>query len=56
MGKFKMNLMITGGAGFIGINLVKYWLKYHPSDIVVVYDKLTYADNNHEILNILKKY
>lgn len=36
-------LMVTGGAGFIGSNYVRYVLEQHPGDRVVVYDKLTYA-------------
>lgn len=36
-------LLITGGAGFIGANFVRYWLKHHPDDFVIVLDKLTYA-------------
>lgn len=40
-----MNLLITGGAGFIGSNFVHYWVKHHPSDAIVVLDKLTYAGN-----------
>ena len=39
------NLLITGGAGFIGANFVHYWLKNHPVDKVVVLDALTYAGN-----------
>jgi len=39
------NLLITGGAGFIGCNFVHYWLKQHPTDKVVVLDALTYAGN-----------
>ncbi len=35
-------LLITGGAGFIGSNLVRYALE-HTSDRLVVFDKLTYA-------------
>lgn len=38
-----MNLLVTGGAGFIGSNFVWYWLENHPEDRVVVYDALTYA-------------
>ncbi|OGE32074.1 dTDP-glucose 4,6-dehydratase [Candidatus Daviesbacteria bacterium RIFCSPHIGHO2_01_FULL_44_29] len=38
-----MRLLITGGAGFIGSNFVHYWLTNHPTDEVVVFDKLTYA-------------
>jgi dTDP-glucose 4,6-dehydratase len=38
-------LLITGGAGFIGVNFVHYWLKQHPGDRVVVLDALTYAGN-----------
>jgi len=40
-----MNLMITGGAGFIGANLVLHWLRHHPDDLVVNFDALTYAGN-----------
>ncbi len=38
-------LFVTGGAGFIGSNFVHYWLKNHPEDQVVNFDKLTYAGN-----------
>jgi len=39
------NLLVTGGAGFIGSNYVHYVLAHHPDYYVVVYDKLTYAGN-----------
>jgi len=39
------NLMITGGAGFIGSNFTRYVLDRYPEYHVVVYDKLTYAGN-----------
>lgn len=47
-----MNLLVTGGCGFIGSNFIRYWLKQHPEDSVVVYDKLTYAgrkENLHDL-------
>ena len=40
-----MRLLVTGGAGFIGSNFVRYWLERYPEDRVVVYDLLTYAGN-----------
>jgi len=39
------NLLVTGGAGFIGGNFVHYWNAKHPADHVVVLDALTYAGN-----------
>ena len=39
------NVLIAGGAGFIGSNFVHYMLEKHPDYRVVVYDKLTYAGN-----------
>ncbi len=39
-----MTVLITGGAGFIGANLVHYALE-HTSDSLVVVDKLTYSGN-----------
>lgn len=38
-----INLLITGGAGFIGSNFVRYWLERHPGDKITVLDALTYA-------------
>src|SRR5579875_2648567 len=38
-----MRVLVTGGAGFIGSNFVRYWAETHPDDRVVVYDALTYA-------------
>jgi dTDP-glucose 4,6-dehydratase len=41
-----MNLLVTGGAGFIGANFVRYWAETRDSgDNVVVVDALTYAGN-----------
>ena len=39
------NLLVTGGAGFIGSNFVHYWLRQHPEDRVINLDLLTYAGN-----------
>ncbi|HET9159189.1 MAG TPA: dTDP-glucose 4,6-dehydratase [Caulobacteraceae bacterium] len=39
------DLLVTGGAGFIGTNFVRYWRREHPADQVVVLDALTYAGN-----------
>jgi len=38
-------LLVTGGAGFIGSNFVRYWLKQNPEDLVFNLDALTYAGN-----------
>jgi dTDP-glucose 4,6-dehydratase len=37
-----MKLFITGGAGFIGSNFVRYWMNTHPDDDVIVYDSKAY--------------
>ncbi|MBR6906716.1 MAG: dTDP-glucose 4,6-dehydratase [Selenomonadaceae bacterium] len=40
-----MNIVVTGGAGFIGANFVYYMLKQRPADKIICFDKLTYAGN-----------
>lgn len=40
-----MSILVTGGAGFIGSNFVRYWRDTHPDEAVVVLDALTYAGN-----------
>lgn len=46
------NILVTGGAGFIGSNFVTYLLEHYEQCRVVVYDKLTYAGN----LNNLRQH
>ncbi|MEH7046719.1 GDP-mannose 4,6-dehydratase, partial [Bacillus thuringiensis] len=40
-----MKLLITGGAGFIGSNFIRYILKKYPQYQIVNVDLLTYAGN-----------
>jgi dTDP-glucose 4,6-dehydratase len=47
-----MKLLVTGGAGFIGSSFIRYWLKNHPDDQVVNFDKLTYAGNLESLKDI----
>ena len=41
----KKNIIVTGGAGFIGSNFIFYMLEKHPDYRLVCFDKLTYAGN-----------
>ena len=43
------SVMVTGGAGFIGVNFVYHWVEAHPEDAVVVLDALTYAGNRDSL-------
>ena len=45
-------LMVTGGAGFIGANFIRYWLHRHPNDRVVNYDVLAYAANLDSLADV----
>ena len=47
-----MRLLITGGAGFIGSNFVRYWAVQRPGDQLVVLDALTYAGDRRSIAEL----
>jgi dTDP-glucose 4,6-dehydratase len=46
------NILVTGGAGFIGANFVIYMMQKYPDYNIVVYDKLTYAGNTDNLLDV----
>ena len=49
-----MNIVVTGGAGFIGANFVYYMLKKRPEDTIICLDKLTYAGNMETLAKAMK--
>jgi len=49
-------LMVTGGAGFIGSNFVRYILEAHPDYHVLVYDKLTYAGRLENLQSVVETF
>ena len=46
-------LLITGGAGFIGSNFIRYVYRYHPEIRIIVLEKLTYAGNYKNLAALL---
>ena len=48
-----MNILVTGGAGFIGGNFIHEALKTYPEDTVICVDKLTYAGNMETLAPVL---
>ena len=49
-----MNIIVTGGAGFIGANFVYYELEKHPEDRIICLDALTYAGNLETLEEAMK--
>jgi len=45
-------ILVTGGAGFIGSNFIHYMFKKHPNYEIVNLDKLTYAGDLHNLVDI----
>ncbi len=50
------HLLVTGGAGFIGSNFVRYTLETYPDYRVVVLDKLTYAGNLDNLKDVAERF
>ena len=49
-----MRLLVTGGAGFIGSNFIRWWLREHPTDTVVNVDLLTYAGDRDSLTDVAR--
>ncbi len=46
------SILVTGAAGFIGSNFVRWWLERHPDDHLVALDKLTYAGDPRNLAGL----
>jgi dTDP-glucose 4,6-dehydratase len=51
-----MNLLVTGGAGFIGSNFVHYTLRHRPECRITVLDALTYAGNRASLDSVAGRF
>jgi len=47
-----MKVLVTGGAGFIGSNFIRFFLSQHPDYNVINLDKLTYAGNLENLCDL----
>lgn len=55
MEKFSRNILITGGAGFIGSHVVRLFVNKYPDYRIINLDKLTYAGNLANLSDIAGK-
>lgn len=49
-----MNILVTGGAGFIGSHFVRYLLERYPDYRIINVDKLTYAGNRGNLRDVIR--
>lgn len=52
MSREPRQLLVTGGAGFIGSNFVHYWYSQYPNDRIIVLDALTYAGDRRTLADL----
>lgn len=52
---FKKNILITGGAGFIGSHVVRLFVNKYPDYRIINFDKLTYAGNLTNLNDVNQK-
>ena len=48
----KKNILVTGGAGFIGSNFIEYYTANYPDHMIVNIDKLTYAGDLNNLFDV----
>lgn len=51
-----MKILVTGGAGFIGSNFIRYILEKYPDYKIINLDSLTYAGNLDSLRDVEEKY
>ncbi len=51
-----MRLLVTGGAGFIGSNFIRHWLRRHAQDEIVNLDLLTYAGDAATVADVERDF
>lgn len=51
-----MKIIVTGGAGFIGSNFIRYWLNKYPEDKVCNFDALTYCGSLASLTDVAEKF